>query len=272
MVGHWYYGAVGYADDVLLVAPSIYSMNKMCQIALEYAKEYNITFNPSKCHFISYGANNNILLKFNGLDIKSESKGVHLGHIIGPNVNSDVMRDASYTFTRNVNAVLYNFRHCSYDVRFQLFRSYCTSFYGSPLWNIADNNISRFYISWCKAMRKLFELPYRTHNKLLPLIANCKPIECQLMCRMAKFIFSCLSSQNMSLCLLSDLVTRGSGSSISKSFNYILFKCRFTNNMFYNNSLSKIMKFINASHAPCATLCCTAAFARTVVFEREAHF
>jgi hypothetical protein len=43
--------------------------------------------------------------------------------------------------------------------------------------------------------------------------------------------------------------------------------------MFYNNSLSKIMKFINASHAPCATLCCTAAFARTVVFERETtHF
>jgi len=31
-VGHWYYGAVAYADDVSIVAPSIYSMNKMCRI------------------------------------------------------------------------------------------------------------------------------------------------------------------------------------------------------------------------------------------------
>ncbi len=90
---------------------------------------------------------------------------------------------------------------------------------------------------------------------------------------MAKFIFTCLSSQYITLYLLSDLVTRGSGSSISKSFNYMLFKCRFTNNMFYSNSLSKIMKYINASHAPCTTLCCTAAFARTIVSEKETpHF
>ena len=85
-IGHLYYGAVGYADDVSLVALSIYCMNKMCQIALEYAKEYNIIFNPLKCQFISYGVNNNYVLHFNGLDIKSDTKGIHLGHIIGPNV------------------------------------------------------------------------------------------------------------------------------------------------------------------------------------------
>ena len=32
MIGHKYCGAVGYADDISLVAPSIYALNKMCDI------------------------------------------------------------------------------------------------------------------------------------------------------------------------------------------------------------------------------------------------
>ena len=36
---HLYYGAVGYADDVALVALSIYGMIQIYQIALQYAKQ-----------------------------------------------------------------------------------------------------------------------------------------------------------------------------------------------------------------------------------------
>ena len=50
-IGQLYYGAVGHAEDVTLVASSIHYMNNMCQIAPEYAKEHNIIFNPSKSQF-----------------------------------------------------------------------------------------------------------------------------------------------------------------------------------------------------------------------------
>ena len=38
MIGRFYYGAIGYADDVTLVARSVYYMNKMCKISLEFVK------------------------------------------------------------------------------------------------------------------------------------------------------------------------------------------------------------------------------------------
>ena len=33
MIGHKYYGAVGYANDISLVAPSIYALKKMCDVS-----------------------------------------------------------------------------------------------------------------------------------------------------------------------------------------------------------------------------------------------
>ena len=55
MNGHKYNGAVGYADNIFLIAPSIYALNKMCDICLEFAYEYDLQFNPSKCQLIKYG-------------------------------------------------------------------------------------------------------------------------------------------------------------------------------------------------------------------------
>ena len=53
-IGHFYYGALGYADDVSLLAPTLYALRKMCEIALNYASEYDIKFNPLKCQLINY--------------------------------------------------------------------------------------------------------------------------------------------------------------------------------------------------------------------------
>ena len=55
------------------------------------------------------------------------------------------MLNASATPTRNINFVLHNFSHCSYDVKFALFKSYCTFYYGSSLWNITDKLMYYLY-------------------------------------------------------------------------------------------------------------------------------
>ena len=56
----------------------------------------------SRYQFISYGVNNNHALNCNGLDVKSDIKEIHLGHIIGPDVKSNIILDASHSFTRSV--------------------------------------------------------------------------------------------------------------------------------------------------------------------------
>ena len=46
-----------------------------------------------------------------------------------------------------------------------------------------------------------------------------------------------LSSQNTYLNLLMNIVTRGSRSAVSKTYNYILYKCKLSRNMFYNTNV-----------------------------------
>ena len=184
-VGHFYCGAIGYADDLSLISPSL-----MCDISLAFASEFDIKFNPMKCQLLYYGKCQNV----------SFDNATHLDHIIGPNVSESVMLNASATLTRNINFALHNFSHCSYDVKFALIKSYCTSYYGSSLWNITDKLMSVFYVTWLKAIRKVFGLPYRTHCDLLPVIAEYKHIKTQ--CRLVKFVNGAISSHNVKLNLI----------------------------------------------------------------------
>ena len=58
----------------------------------------------------------------------------------------------------------------------RLFSSYCMNVYSSSLWRHNNlRNIERFCISWRKAIRKLWKIPYRTHNDLVYLINKCDP-------------------------------------------------------------------------------------------------
>ena len=66
-----------------------------------------------------YIYNHNIKIEFNfdGIDLKAESQDTHIGHIIEPNVCSDVIQDASYSLIHGVKYVLNNFIYCSHNVR-----------------------------------------------------------------------------------------------------------------------------------------------------------
>ena len=45
-------GALAYADDIVLLAPSPSAMRILLQICNSYAAEYNINFNPDKSKFL----------------------------------------------------------------------------------------------------------------------------------------------------------------------------------------------------------------------------
>jgi len=81
-IGHLYYGTFGFADDVSLVAPSIYTLHRMRDITLDYAPENDFKFIPLKCRLINYSDNINIVANFDGVDLNTESEGPHSRHII----------------------------------------------------------------------------------------------------------------------------------------------------------------------------------------------
>ena len=95
MVGHKYYGTIGYADDISLVAPSIYALNKMCDICLEFASKYDLKLNPSKCHLIKYGSCTDSPFYFDGPQVKYSKHGLYLGHTIGPSMHQAMVKVVS---------------------------------------------------------------------------------------------------------------------------------------------------------------------------------
>ena len=96
--------------------------------------------------------------------------------------------------------------------------SCCTSFYGVCLWNLQDKCVEEFYSTWRKGIRKLFNLPVCTHCNMVPLLADCLPIQIQIMNRMMRFMKSCLKCYNPCLKMLSHLAQQVSGSYMFKRF------------------------------------------------------
>ena len=91
-----------------------------------------------------------------GKTVDNVESYVHLGHIINSKFDdSDDILHKCNCFIGQANSVFIIFGKMDYDVKISLFKikSYCSSFYGCELWNLADDAIDDFCIAWRKALR-----------------------------------------------------------------------------------------------------------------------
>ncbi len=73
------------------------------------------------------------------MPIQVLEKGIHLGHHIGLNGNSDAISKGIGDLVYRTNYVIAKFGFCN-----SLIETYCTSYYGCPLWNMSNCHINRF--------------------------------------------------------------------------------------------------------------------------------
>ena len=59
------------------------------------------------------------------------------------------------------------------DVILKLYNIYCCSFYGSSIWDLNFQFVSKLYTSWNTAIRILFYVPRDTHRYLIKSISQC---------------------------------------------------------------------------------------------------
>ena len=48
-----------------------------------------------------------------------------------------------------------------------LHRTYCMHMYGCELWDLNRNYVKDFKVAWRKIKRRIWKLPYRTHNAIV---------------------------------------------------------------------------------------------------------
>lgn len=154
-----------YADDSVLLAPSPSALQQLIDTCASYALSNEITFNSSKtvcmhilpkwlkCHRVPH-------MYLTGNCLKWTEKQKYLGIIMNSCFNdcNDISRQIKAIYARG-NALICKFRDCTYDVKVQLFKSFCTSFYCSSLWfNYNTVIFNRLRVAYNNVFRSLMKI------------------------------------------------------------------------------------------------------------------
>ncbi len=113
IVGHLFCGALWYADDVSILAPSLYALRQMCDICSDYGLKYNLQFNPTKCKLLNFSQYRDVFFSISNEYVPVVDCCKHLGHFIGSSTRNTLYRDAAHDLVRRVNGVLSNFSQCN---------------------------------------------------------------------------------------------------------------------------------------------------------------
>ena len=248
-VGNVYMGAIGYADDCLLLSPTITSMTNQLKICEDFSKEFNVKFNIDKYQLLHCTKSCDYIdgITYNGTYIKASKVVDHLGNKLSNTLSSaENINNACINFSIGVNSVSALFSHCHCNVRYSMFRQFCMALYGCPLWDLSSVYIDKFYTLWRKAVRRIWKLPYNTHCVYLPIICNTFPIEIQLAKRFSGFLHQLFSNDNKVSALCGRLALAGSGSPVCNNISHLSNMLQSDRYDLANNQCDVIRKMIKS--------------------------
>ena len=120
--------------------------------------------------------------------IQSQTNRRHLGNTVGSKQSKKRVITATADFFIKTNVLLSTFGNVNSKVKSEIFKAISMSLYGSLLWDLSSLYIDRLYVSWRKPIRRIFNLPYRTHCKLFHLITQVFPIDMQFIYAPSSFL------------------------------------------------------------------------------------
>ena len=224
-------GCLGYADDLILLAPSRETMAKMLDVCEKYALKHNLEFSTdpvpakskSKCLFMC-GKNTNVSypapLFLKGRTLPWVKTATHLGH--------ELHQDCSMSYDVKVKRAI--FINNSVEIRdifsfaepeqvLKAVRVYAGHHYGSMLWDLDGEMCGQYCRSWSTCVKLTFNVPRSTHTFLVEnlLASDFVPIKTELMARYGNFYNSLCKSKSPEVQLMASLVIRDVQSTTAKN-------------------------------------------------------
>ncbi len=195
-----YVGGLAFADDVKMLCPTLSGMQLMCNICENYAEEYNIKFNGSKSH----------LLLLKGRQWKTSIKSLHvnevafqcvdsvmdLGHAVSSHDKDSMVTAVNARFWHVFNLFMSDFGDIYSFLMGQLFRQYCCSFYGAPLWYLKSDGVEGICVAWRKALRIIYKVHPATYCDIITALSGQVPLLSSLKARFGKFFKKCREHKN----------------------------------------------------------------------------
>jgi hypothetical protein len=189
-MGNYFVGCLAYADDLTLLAPSKKALQIMIDICQGYASEYDVIFNGPKSQFLVFRGRDckvqSCYIMVNNEPLSNINTAVHLGHKISTDDKDYTISAAVSQFWRSFNIFRADLGNIYPFVQCKLFRQYCCSFYGAPLWAFSSHY--KICTPWRKSLRKIWNVSPMTHCRIIALLSECKPLEMSLQQRFCKFV------------------------------------------------------------------------------------
>ena len=241
-MGPYFVGALGYADDIILLCPSVVGLNKMIRICEEYAEKHHILFNGKKSKYLIFGTYKyNHMVRVNDEVVERCDSAMYLGHKLHTKNTQDVLIDhAIEKLNSSFHGFMSRFRSCNVTCKNKLFHQYCSSMYGSQLWQMS--NAERVYSKWRKYHRIILNVVNTTHCDLLPLIADNMPLECSLDLKYMSFYKSIISSENSIIKYTAQNMSHSHTSILCKNLTYLTYKYQLSIGDIMTSSKSKLKK------------------------------
>ena len=211
-----YMGAVGFCDDLLLLAPTRDGMQLMLDTCQRFATNFNLQFstdpNPekskTKCIFLCGRAKgkqkpNNLIL--DGKQLPWVESAVHLGHVL----------HQSGTMEKDIRSKRAKFIDDSVDVRetfgfvspvevLSAVKLYAGSHYGSMLWELDSDITAQYFNAWTTCVKLTWQVPRATHTYFVDQLLSCgqSNVRMDTLARYAKFVRGLMTSPSMEVSVM----------------------------------------------------------------------
>ncbi|KAL0872160.1 hypothetical protein ABMA27_004569 [Loxostege sticticalis] len=157
---------ISYADDMVLLSPSISALRKLVNICEGYAEAHGLRYNTSKSEMLVFRAGTKHYpmippVTLCGTPLKLVSQFKYLGHWVTADQHDDmdVERERRALAVRS-NMLIRRFAKCTKDVKVTLFKAFCQSFYTCSLWiDYTRKAYNVLRVQYNNAFRALVGLP-----------------------------------------------------------------------------------------------------------------
>ena len=254
-IDKFYYGVLGYADDLLLLSASRSGLQAMVNTCEKFARAMRLKFSThedpvkSKTKCVAFSKVKNLKDKLapiilNGDPLPWVDRVKHLGNLLESDnsMKADCLAKRG-KFIGKVNSLLQEFSFVDSPVMVRVLAIYVTSFYGSSLWNLYSPEVNKIFSSWNVTMRKVFELPWRTHRYYIEDVSGTSHPKRLLCSRFVKFLESLKNCQKGSVRYLASLVCNDRRTVVGKTVTKIALDCKVDRSNLNGNTVKNLEYF-----------------------------
>lgn len=234
IAGCWV-GALGYADDLIVLAPNREVLQAMLRVCEEYAEAHNLVFStdptPSKsktkCMYFC-GLAGNVRypepVQLCGEDLPWVETADHLGHKLHQlcRMDQDSRRARGRFISKSVQLRdELNFAKPAQVI--QAIQTLCTDAYGSMLWSLNSVTTEQFFKCWNTCVKLAYDIPRSTFTYLVEgyFASTHTSLRNQVLSRYPRFFSNLLSSPSKEVRIVARLVKYDPRSTTSRNLQYL---------------------------------------------------